>query len=261
MNLLISLGWTGLACVPFLICTINLFYWIYKSIQLREKFEQITKSLLYLNWMAIIVFTIASGLIFAECILAIINEVDFSSEFEQDDIQLMLLIAIAFYLIGKYLVYFILYLRLFYTLDNSAYSYQAKTYKIVKYSIFFEIFLGIIAVIAFTTADDDNDFVAVVIGGIYFILDIIIPVTLNVCVVMCVCACVLLFVCLLACLQLIWWLLLQCTLKIAMWFDFLLKKRNVFQPLLQAQFCFFVTSIVSVVLFMHLLCVFTNVIS
>ena len=181
MKVFVSLGWTALAFIPFAVGMISFVYWTYKSIQLREMFAKLIKSLLYLNWFAIVVFTIASGLIFGECIYAIIRGIDFSSEFEQEDIQLTLLVAIGFYLVGKYLVYFVLYLRLFHTLDNSAYSYQPRTYKIVKYSIFCEVFLGLLAVVAFTTAEDDNDFIGVVVGGIYFLMDIIIPVALNVC--------------------------------------------------------------------------------
>ena len=36
----------------------------------------------------------------------------------------------------------------------------------------------------FDEADDDNDFIGFVVGGIYFLFDIIIPVTLNVCIVL-----------------------------------------------------------------------------
>ena len=180
-NVGVNVAWTLFITIPFLIGSVTLGYWIYRSVQLSKKFRKYLKSLLVFNWISICSFYLCMFMTELETLLQLGRDKDFSTEYEDPDLQVTFALSSLGYIVGKWSVYTILYLRLYYTLNKSAYSYNEKIYKAVKYAIIAEIIFTLIPTALFVIADDGPVFLAAQLAVIpFFLLDVGIPVALNI---------------------------------------------------------------------------------
>ena len=179
-NLGLGLFWTILTAIPVLISIGAYIYWIKESRQYRTKFSKYMKTLICLNWTGITFFTVSNVFILAEYIRSVALNRDFT-KFLEDDMQVLLYGPAIFYMSGKWLVYFILYMHLKLTLKKSAYNYSDATYSRLKAAIWLEIVCSLLMTVLFISFDYGVGYYAALCAGLTFLLlDIFVPVCLNV---------------------------------------------------------------------------------
>ena len=173
--------WTIFIAMPVAVGFTCFGYWVYRSVELSRKFAKYLKSLLIVNWIAVGAFFLDNLMVAIETIRALAIGKDFSEDFEEEDLQPTLALASLGYIVGKWSVYCILYLRLYYTLNKSAYSYNSRAYKMIKWAIVAEVFFTLLALALFVVADDGPIYLVAQLSVIpFFLLDVGIPITLNV---------------------------------------------------------------------------------
>ena len=185
---------TILSCLLAVISPIITLYWFYlwkwhkKEGSNNDPSAMPTnKTFSILNVSAIIFFSFVAIFVFIRCVVVLSNslnnssQVNFSANFESDVdsdfIDAILLLAAIFYLIGKYQLYFILYLRLFFALHGSMFEYPPKYYKIMKGLIigclicpFASLICGILQFLAGS----------IIFTAIFIVLDVTYPIGVNI---------------------------------------------------------------------------------
>ena len=184
-------GWivTICACLLAIVSVSATLYWVVRSIQIQNamttsnSYSKFNKKLLMVNGSSIIVFTVVSVIIAIHCVIRLFQcynsstNIDFINDFESSNIQLTLTLSAFFYLIGKLLVYIVLYLRLHYALKESLFAYTDAFY--TKLKIIISICI-ISALLSFVSASFGFLIGALICTVVYAILDIVIPIRLNI---------------------------------------------------------------------------------
>ena len=176
-------GWfiTTIACLVALISCSTTIYWSIYGVIYRKSVKKAAIALLVVNWAAGISFGVVTILVAIHCLLILNdeNDDDFITEFEADNLQTSLLIGSIFYLIGKFLLYFVLYLRLYYLLENTLFAYQKKYYNYVKCCIIATIIFAIAIVVPALFHNDNLEIISNIFTMLYLLCDIIVPIILN----------------------------------------------------------------------------------
>ena len=142
----VTIGWTltTISCVVSILALSMTTYWsLYGLFSKKAKgwFKKISKKLLLVNWSASVSFTIVTVPVAIHSITILLQSLDsskninFITDFEAENLQTLLLISIMFYLIGKFLIYFVLLLRLVYLLQDTPFAYDKKSYNMIKFAI------------------------------------------------------------------------------------------------------------------------------
>ena len=98
-------------------------------------------------------------------------------EFERDNIQISSLLGAFFYLLAKYLLYFVLYLRLYHVLKDSMFNYSQSFYAKIQ-AVILVSFICAISAILFRLIDV---WIGILIAStIYFLIDLLFPIWLNI---------------------------------------------------------------------------------
>ena len=185
------IGWsvTICACLLAIVSVSAMLYWIVRSIQIQKVmttsngFSKFNKKLLVVNGSSIVVFTVVSVIIGIHCTVTLHESynsrtnIDFINDFESTNIQLTLTLSAFFYLIGKLLVYIVLYLRLHYALKESLFAYSDIFY--IKLKIIISICI-ISALLSLVFGPFNFILGMYIFFSIYAILDIVIPIRLNI---------------------------------------------------------------------------------
>ena len=144
----------------------------------QEQVSNFNQLLMTITWIAVILFFVEIVLNATYAIYIFITAngdySKFKSFFQLTSLPMMINAAI--YLISKYFVYIGLYLRLKTLLHDTVFEYTKSKYTIVKILIFVSCILIVPALVVVRFAYH----LGFLLAGIYFILDIIIPVYINI---------------------------------------------------------------------------------
>ena len=184
------LGWifTAFSCliaiISFFTTTIWLAYGIWNRI--HNISPKIAKKLLITNWGAAISFAITTA---SQCVHSIQmladslktdTETQFVSDFEAEDLQFSLLLSSFFYLIGKFLLYFVFYLRLFYLLKGSIFAYENKYYFRIKCLIGLTCLCAFLIIPTAMVNNASFESLSNLFAIVFLLCDIGVPIMLNV---------------------------------------------------------------------------------
>ena len=146
---------------------------------MRRAKNSLIGSIFYLNWMCVICFSMSIVFPAIEAIIQVIGNNDIAYNWERKNLQTTITLASIGYLLGKYSMYFLLYLRLYFILKKSAYCYSDGTYRCLKALIFAEIFFSLLALCFFIAADDGPLYtIGQILALTYLLLDFTIPILL-----------------------------------------------------------------------------------
>ena len=173
-----------LAIISFLTTTIWLTYGIWSKIQ--GSTSKISKNLLLTNWGAAIAYSITTLSVCIHSIHILADSLDldqntqFIYDFESENLQVPLLLASFCYLIGKFLLYFVFYLRLFYLLDQTTFAYKNKYYFGIKCAIGLTCICAFLIIPTSMIDDDILQSVSHLFSILFLLCDIGVPITLNI---------------------------------------------------------------------------------
>lgn len=180
---------TGVVAVMFLLSFCLILFWIFQLC--HNQSSNVDKKFIILNGAASCCFTGVSFAVLSHCVLLLIstdNSQTFFTDFESDylfdtDKPIVLYCGMLLYLIGKYLLYLVLYLRLYFCLRDSIFRLSNKQYKIIKCLIMVCVISGFIATIISSFEEQLGIFVYCSYIA-YLLLDLTVPIWLNVLFVM-----------------------------------------------------------------------------
>ena len=200
---------TVVACCSSMVTLSILTYWCANSMitQIKQQVKKLqhpavstkqqsksktTIKVFFINFVCVTTFTIVSIIIAIHSVIILYHTLQpnayaydtytgqFIKDFEADQMQTQLVISILLYLFAKYLMYFILYLRLFYLLVGSMFAYSDKLYLLIKSSIILNIIFPLMALMFSTNKDEISKILTNIFRALYLLLDIGIPIWLNI---------------------------------------------------------------------------------
>ena len=183
---------TAFSCVITIISLLATLVWLIYG-ACNKKFHNSTTGiatrLLITNCVAAVAFVVTTVATCIHCIQLLAdsltnnsnskNKKQFITDFEAENLQFSLLLSSSFYLIGKFLLYFVLYFRLFYLLNESIFAYNPKYYFRIKCGIATTIVCAFAIMILSIFHNDYLEMISNLFTILYLLCDIIVPVVLN----------------------------------------------------------------------------------